>query len=215
MNSEIKKMWNVFSVDEKSVLELRALAPNKPATVRHFNAAQLGSTENLKANFEETALRLNEQGSNIYVVMNPIMSTFSGHSVSDADIKCRELMLVDIDRSGDTAGPANEREVQAAQNLAGEIIAYLDGLGWPEPKQVMSGNGWHIYYPLAKLDNDDETKHCVKNTLKHLAERFNNDTVKIDTTVYNASRITKVPGTIMRKGKNASGRPYRMAVVHE
>lgn len=214
MNEEIKKMWNVFAVDKETVLELRALAPNKLAVIRHFGAKQLGSAEILKAKFEKAALKLNEEGFNIYVVMNPIKSNFSGRCVTDADIKCRQLMLIDIDRSGDTSGPASEDEVQAAQNLAKEIIAYLDGLSWPKPKQVMSGNGWHIYYPLAKLDNNDETKHLVKSTLRHLAEKFNNGTVKIDTTVHNASRVSKVPGTIMRKGKNASGRPYRMAVVH-
>ena len=49
--------------------------------------------------------------------------------------------------------------------------------------------------------------------LKNLATEFDNDTVKIDTTVFNASRITKVVGTFARKGLESEGRPYRMARV--
>ena len=46
-----------------------------------------------------------------------------------------------------------------------------------------------------------------------LANKFDNEIVKIDTVVYNASRITKVVGTIARKGLESEGRPYRMARV--
>jgi len=53
----------------------------------------------------------------------------------------------------------------------------------------------------------------VQSLLKQLAAEFDNATVKIDTTVFNASRITKVVGTIARKGMESQGRPYRMAQV--
>jgi len=42
---------------------------------------------------------------------------------------------------------------------------------------------------------------------------FDNDEAKIDRVVYNASRITKIPGTIMRKGIESDGRPFRMSRV--
>jgi hypothetical protein len=84
--------------------------------------------------------------------------------------------------------------------------------GWIEPVVVMSGNGYHLYYIL-DLPNDDASTALVTQTLNQLAAKFNNAVVGIDTTVYNASRITKVPGTIMRKGIATEDRPYRMAVV--
>ena len=44
-----------------------------------------------------------------------------------------------------------------------------------------------------------------------LAEQFNTPEIEIDPVVYNASRITKFLGTIMRKGTETPDRPYRMA----
>jgi hypothetical protein len=46
-----------------------------------------------------------------------------------------------------------------------------------------------------------------------LATKFDNDTVGVDRVVYNAGRITKIPGTIARKGVESEGRPYRMAMI--
>ena len=79
----------------------------------------------------------------------------------------------------------------------------------------MSGNGWHLYYELDELINDSETTELIRQTLKLLAKRFNNALAHIDTVVGNASRITKVPGTIMRKGEESESRPFRMAVLYE
>jgi hypothetical protein len=78
---------------------------------------------------------------------------------------------------------------------------------------MMSGNGYHLYYLLSKLPNDAKTKALIEGVLHELADKFNNDIVAVDTVVFNASRITKVPGTIARKGPNTAERPHRMAVV--
>ena len=53
----------------------------------------------------------------------------------------------------------------------------------------------------------------MEGALHELARKFNNGIVAVDTVVYNASRISKVPGTIARKGLNTAERPHRMAVV--
>ena len=92
-------------------------------------------------------------------------------------------------------------------------MSYLEANEWPDPIRVMSGNGHHLYYVLPEVANDDGAKHYVQSLLKSLAAEFDNDTVKIDTTVFNASRITKVVGTVARKGLESEGRPYRMARV--
>jgi hypothetical protein len=78
---------------------------------------------------------------------------------------------------------------------------------------VMSGNGYHLYYGLSDLENSESAKEGVRATLHHLSRLFDNDIVGVDTTVFNASRVTKVPGTVMRKGVPADDRPYRVAVV--
>jgi len=97
--------------------------------------------------------------------------------------------------------------------LSEQIADYLESEGWNNPIRMMSGNGYHLYYILDELPNDEKTKALVEGALNELADKFNNAIVAVDTVVYNASRITKVPGTIARKGENTAERPHRMAVV--
>lgn len=215
----IKKMWQIFAVGEGSVLELRALWPknfpgNRPPKVIQMRACDYVSIEALQANFEDKALLLNAQGYNIYMVMNPIRSDFTGPGAAkDADILYRDLLLIDIDRVGDTSHPATQAEVDAAKSLAYQIRTQLSATGFADPVVVMSGNGYHLYYVLDQLPNDSDTEAAISTVLKRLAKAYDNDIVGVDTTVYNASRITKVPGTIMRKGIATADRPYRMAEV--
>ena len=214
---EITRLWEIILVYPDSVIELRAFQfQEKKEVVRQvFRAAEYVSVSHMKLAFEKKALQLNNQGYNVYVTLNPIKSNFKGNSAKDMDIASRNLMLVDIDRTDDTTQPATDTDIANAKALAEKIMPFLAEQGWPKPFQVMSGNGWHLYYVLNQLDNNDETKDLVKSALKTLAKRFNNADVSVDTTVFNASRITKVPGTIMRKGKETPGRPYRQAVVSE
>lgn len=215
---EVKNLWSVIAAGPDSVIEIRALSPKgavfpKPAQIRHFRAASYASVSTCKEAVEKAALDLNRQGFNVYTVMNPIRPDFAGPGAAkDVDIRFRDLLLIDIDRVGDTSVPANQAELHAAKALARKVRDEMAERGWIEPVVVMSGNGYHLYYVL-DLPNDDAATALVTQTLKQLAAKFDNAIVGIDTTVYNASRITKVPGTIMRKGIATEDRPYRMAVV--
>ena len=215
---EIQKLWQIIGTNTSSVLELRAIwppgiLPAKPPITKHFRAQDFGGIDPCKSAFELEALGLNALGYNIYIVMNPIKSSFMGSAVTDDDISFRDLLLIDIDRVEKKKEPATDEEVEAANQLAEVVMGYLAINDWPEPIRVMSGNGHHLYYVLPQMANDDGSKKYVQSLLKNLATEFDNDTVKIDTSVFNASRITKVVGTIARKGIESDTRPYRMARV--
>ncbi len=216
MKSSVNDVWKVIDVSSESALELRAFHyTNKSKVIsKIFKPSSFESVDLMKREFELLATELNDKGYNIYTVMNSIKPDFQGGSAKDKNIAHRNLLLIDIDRAGATKSPAINKEVKAARSLANEISAHLRKLGWPEPIQVMSGNGWHLYYRLDQLSNDDETTSLIQNVLKLLAKRFNNSVVNIDTVVYNASRITKVPGTVARKGEETEDRPYRKAVMY-
>lgn len=216
--SEIKALWRIIGVGDDSLLELRAIWPSgipngKPPKVEHFYVPNYQSQAQCKAAFEASALQLNGDGYNIYVVMNPIRPNLGVVSAKDADILYRDLMLVDIDRTGEKKQPANQADLNAAKALAIKIRDHMRARGWPEPIAVMSGNGYHLYYILEELDNNDDSTRLIQTTLNNLAFLFDNDIVEVDTSVFNASRITKVPGTIARKGVESEDRPYRMARV--
>jgi len=217
---EIKKTWHIFPTGNSSTLELRAIWPKgvdpvTSAETCRFTAAKYRAVGERQAAFESEALRLNRLGYNVYLVMNPIRADFTGKNARDEHIEMRRVLLIDIDRVGDTKRPANDAELEAARLLADEVVEWLRERGWGEPHRVMSGNGHHLYYSLKHLPNDERSREAVRKALLSLAARFDNSTVKIDTGVYNASRITKVPGTIARKGQESVARPYRMAVIYE
>ena len=220
--SEIKKSWRIFTVSNMSILELRAirpketpLQPSNRSLSFTFKVSDFSDIDACKEAFEEKAIELNNLGYNIYIVMNQIRSDFCVGSAKDEDITARQLLLIDIDRSGDTKNPASDIEVAAAETLSSEVQGYLKKHGFPEPERVMSGNGVHLYYKLDFLPNNEQATQTIKTLLNHLASKFNNSIVEIDTTVFNASRITKMPGTIARKGIESEGRPYRMAKVYD
>jgi hypothetical protein len=222
MNSpkiEIKKMWGIIAVGSDSTLELRAIAPkglpgNKLVKILHFCCSDYSSVEDCKNAFEAAALSINAEGYNVYTLMNPLRPEFiCGGAAKDVDIRQRDLLLIDIDRSGNTSCPANQAELDLAKALAEQIRSYLRDRSWPEPVSMMSGNGYHLYYILGAIPNDKNSEALICTFLKSLSAKFNTNIVSVDTTVYNASRITKVPGTIMRKGDESIDRPYRMALV--
>lgn len=210
---EIKKIWHIKALGPTSILELRAIHSTSKPISRLFKGESFASTDNLKLAFEKEALRLNAVGYNVYYVMNPIREDFEGSSAKDKDIAYRDLLLIDIDKVGHKGESSTDDELEAARLLSEQIADYLESEGWEKPIQMMSGNGYHLYYILYGLPNDEKTKALVEGALRELAEKFNNDIVAVDTVVFNASRITKVPGTIARKGLNTAERPHRMAVV--
>ena len=210
---EINNIWLIKEHHKNCVLELRAIAPNKKPINKLYKGKSFASTDVLKLAFENEALRLNAAGYNVYYVMNPIREDFDSGSVTDKDIECRDLLLIDIDKIGHKGESSTDDELEAARLLSEEIAGYLQSEGWDEPIRMMSGNGYHLYYLLSKLPNDAKTKALIEGVLHELADKFNNDIVAVDTVVFNASRITKVPGTIARKGPDTAERPHRMAVV--
>ena len=208
----IKELWNIKLTGSDSVLELRAIKSREIISTL-FKGPDYTSKHELRLAFENEALRLNAAGYNIYYVMNPIREDFVSGSAKDKDITYRDLLLIDIDKVGHKGESSTNEELEAACFLSEQIADYLDSQGWDEPIRMMSGNGYHLYYLLSKLPNDEKTKALVEGALHELADKFNNDIVAVDTVVFNASRITKVPGTIARKGPNTAERPHRMAVV--
>jgi hypothetical protein len=215
--NEIKKQWRIISTGPSSVLELRALCPLriKPATTLHFRVKEYQSVEVCQEAFETKALQLNAGGYNIYIVMNPIRQDFEGKAATDRDIAYRDLVLIDIDRATTAKEPANDSEVGEARKLADAVEEHLNSKGCSAPIRTMSGNGHHLYYVLSDIPNNEESTRAIELFLKQMAAEFNNGLVKIDTTVSNASRITKVIGTIARKGIATAERPYRMARLYE
>ena len=135
------------------------------------------------------------------------------HTTSDRDILRRRFLFIDVDPVRPTGISATDAERAAALDATDAIIAYLSELGWPEPAAAgSSGNGGAIFYRI-DLPNSPESTQLVTRILKRLAALFDTDAVTIDTTVSNAARIVKLPGTAAAKGRPTADRPWRSAVM--
>ena len=211
--AELKRLWELFQPENIQLFELRAIDPS-PAMrprIEHFRATKYDCLASLQGAFENRALELNQAGYNIYSTLNPVKPDFCSAAAKDADILRRRLLLIDIDRVGNTKQPATDDEVTGALILAEAIAAFLAQNEWPDPILMMGGNGVHLYYGLSDLPNSDQSTAVIKGVLQALGKKFDNDEFAIDKSVFNASRITKLPGTVARKGTATEDRPYRMA----
>ena len=119
--------------------------------------------------------------------------------------------MVDLDRKsvGSKKYPATDDELRRADDLINRSSDYAMEIGWGRPHKVMSGNGYHLYFALSDLENDYESDRLIKSLLEILAQKFDTEEFGIDTLVYDAARITKIIGTVARKGSGTQERPYR------
>jgi hypothetical protein len=161
----------------------------------------------------------------VYITLNPVDPVLLARAnnrlvsrleatTSDGDVIRRRHLLIDVDPKRKAGIMATDAELGAALQTREAIAAYLaDALGWGAPLyRLMSGSGGALVYPI-DLPNDDAATELVRRCLAALAVVFDSDAVTVDQTVYNAARITRVPGTINAKGDHCPerGRPWRQA----
>lgn len=207
---------------QSQVVELRVLYKNGRVDSGYFDDFVVMASE---------AVRLDTRTdvAGIYWTLNPVnpdclhraknrvreraSKSKGGATTSDREIVERKLILIDIDGANRPAGiSATNAEVKSAKGIACNVARFLFERGWGTPLVAMSGNGYHLLYKVA-LPNDDASANLIKKLLQSLSAMFDNDSVHVDTSVYNASRIVKVYGTIARKGDDSQERPHRRSFL--
>lgn len=209
------------------VHELRALrVPNGSGAMTLAGYFDL-STESGQAALKRAALELAKLGpasapEGVYLTLNPLRPELYDRSpdalaevrttATDADVIARHWVLIDVDPVRAAKTPATDAERAAARTVTDRVRDDLAGRGWDAPILNDSGNGWHLLYPVDMPVRDGE---AVRLLLKGLAAKHNTEFAHIDTSVFNPSRIFKLPGTVARKGPHTKERPHRMARVVE
>lgn len=136
----------------------------------------------------------------------------SPQTTSDNEIISYRWLFVDLDPVRPAGISSSDEELRAAEQLSEDVLGYMDVMGFPKPVTAISGNGYHLLYRI-DIPNDKEGRALIERCLKSLADRFNTDKVKIDTTNANPSRICKLHGTLAQKGANTRERPHRMSKI--
>jgi P4 family phage/plasmid primase-like protien len=219
-NDEIQNIWNILNVSSNSVFEIRAIdktGKNIPAVkIKRFRLDEYPNSTILKASFEQEVHALNKLGYNVYFIFNEIDPNPSNSITSatkDDDILSRQYLFIDIDRSSDTKSPASDIELNVLRQKTQELMLDLNNAGFPMPQVIMSGNGFHLYYPTAKIPADDRSKKIFEDFIKALGTAYNSQEIKIDPVIFNAARIGKVCGTKSIKDGSTAIRPNRISYI--
>lgn len=160
---------------------------------------------------------------NIYFVMNDINDgcysrsqsekiEIAKNTTSDNDITARRWLLIDIDPKRPAGVSSSEEEKQKAKETGNKVFKFLRDVGFSAPVSADSGNGYHLLYNIY-LGNTPENAQLVKSVLSVLDMFFSDSGADIDTSVFNASRITKLYGTMARKGRSTKERPHRESKI--
>ena len=206
-------------VEPGNVFEIRAL--DARLNVNKWKAGIVsGYFDNADA--AVCALTNIDQAKSIYITMNPFPPDLLARrcnrldyvgkepTTHDKDILHRRWLLVDCDPERPAGISATDDELKAALARVNEVQAFLTSMGWPDPIRAGSGNGGHLLY---SINSPSEDGGIIKNVLTALSQKFTDDKVKIDESVYNPSRITKLYGTLASKGDNVPTRPWRYSKI--
>lgn len=130
-----------------------------------------------------------------------------GQLTADDDIAQRRFILFDSDSVKPTGATATEAQRTAAHAQSAALEAALAAEGWPRPILCDSGNGAHRLYAV-DLPNSRETDFLISNLLHVTARKFDTAEVKVDKSVSNASRITRLYGSRNQKAGRDSAVLY-------
>ena len=166
---------------------------------------------------------LPENGGNVYITLQYINDScynreqrdkilFGKPTTSDGDISGYRHLLIDLDPVRPAGIGSTAEQLTAAHDKAASVYKYLKAEGFPEPVIAMSGNGWHLLYKTA-LDNTPEKAELIHGCLEALDMMFSDDIVKVDTTVFNPSRVCKLYGTYACKGADTPETPHRLSEI--
>jgi|GEM_PF-5163215 len=204
---------------EGQVTELRALGLN--GRDGHCSSGWFDSVEALV----ESAIAIEaQQPEGIYITLNPVnpaclarspnkLKPFLRVTTSDKEIVSRHWLPIDLDPVRPSKISSSASELEAARIKAKEITAWLENeRGWPRGLRAFSSNGIHLLYRI-DLPNDDDAKETIHRCIKAISKKFSDGSVKVDETVFNASRIWKLWGTISRKGASVPDRPHRRSFL--
>lgn len=141
-------------------------------------------------------------------------------ALKNTDVCQMQYLVVDVDVDTDGNGSDESPKVNVTQEenakavtMATKIANELATGGFTGIGVVNSGNGAHVIIPCIPFEVKKNNLGYVKQFVRLMAKKYNEDTCNIDIKVTNAGRIFKMPGTLSKKGIPTEENPWRHASV--
>lgn len=206
---QVYQFFDIFK-NNNELTEIRIIGSNKTGSGYFTNAQTLIEAVKPYTDTYNIYFSLNKVNPACYgreqrdrIVLKPKNTT------TDAEIVCRDWVLVDLDAKRLTGVCATNEEATRAYHKGQEVYNFLLDNGFYEPIVVFSSSGIHLYLRCALMNNDENTK-LIKRFLEALSMLFSDEFVDVDTKVFNAARISRLVGSYSCKGaNNDKERPQR------
>lgn len=209
---ELQKTINVLK-PEHQLFEIRVFGADKRKVISGYFTdcdTLISALNTIDPRDKNLYFTLNKVNAAVYARSQHDKFVANVNTTSDPEIDRYEWLFIDLDPERITNISSSDSELAAAEKLKNEVKKHMTSIGFSEPVEAMSGNGYHLLYRI-DLPCDETHKQLMNDCLVALASLFNNGAVKIDTVNYNPARICKLYGTLAQKGYNTADRPHRMS----
>jgi hypothetical protein len=200
-----------------------------PREVRILKTERDGTVSGIFTDPEQVAAAIASWDgvTSIYLTVNPLkpemlarenvgkLTRWTKDTTADADIASRAWLIIDVDPVPPVKHvSATENEQALAIEVRDRLAEWLtEQYGFPAPIRGRSGNGGRLLYAI-ELPNDAASTDLIRQCLQALDLHWTTKgSVEIDTSVFNASRVDKVWGTMAMKGGSTDERPHRRAYL--
>lgn len=132
------------------------------------------------------------------------------HTTADRDVRATPWVYVDVDPRRPSGISSTEAELDAAIRTRDEILDWFQGDykgAWSRLICALSGNGAHLL-----IEATEETPPAAE-LLKIIDALWSDSIVDIDKSVSKPAQLTKLYGTVARKGHPIADRPHRRSTI--
>lgn len=130
----------------------------------------------------------------------------NGETKEDKDVPFITNIGHDID-----AHESGDEGMIIAGQVALKILSECQVLGYKEPLIINSGYGYWVIHHITPIENTEDNVKKIKMFGQKIKEKFQVDKIDIDSSVYNPSRIGRVPGTLNIRNKD---KPILSSVIN-
>jgi len=209
---DISRFYDLIKSDS-GVIECFFIISEDKKAIRFYND---------KEKFIKDVTSYNSRGYTCYAGIQPRKRELLNNprpSTKD-DIVALRFLYIDIDPRipDDEKINATDEEKKRCLETATHIQGILtDVMEYQEPILTNSGNGNWLLMPIPEITINDENRSGIDSKLKswgkQIKNKFENENIKIDSSVFELRRITKIPGTKIFNKPDEPDRPQRISGI--
>jgi len=155
---------------------------------------------------------------NLYTSINPSSAAIIANEVNRAQgitnktVTAVHRLFFDFDPERPVDTIATDALLAEAKSRALAFRAEMHSRGWPQPAFAMSGNGCHLMY-RSGFKEPGKFLPFYKRLHGELVKKYSDDAIKLDAAVKNPGRLTRLYGSVNRKGTSTPELPHRTSVI--